>query len=139
MGPWITDAELKTALADALNKSDPTKLNVSNAQLEKANRWAAGCIHDVLVGRGFSDYLDTWDRRKEFNECLGLYWLFTLGGVPYSNGDLFVNKLDRRKELETARIFVDGAAVRPTQDTDSSPAGSVGGGRLDNGFEPLTW
>lgn len=139
MGPWITNAELKTALADALNKADSTTLAVSDAQLEKANRWAAGAIHDVLVGRGFGDYLDTWDRREEFNESLGLFWLFTLGGVPYASSDLFVNKLDRRKELETARVFVNGVMVRPTQDYDESPAGSVGGGVMGSGFEPLSW
>lgn len=139
MGPWITEAELKTALADALNKADANTLVVTSAQYEKANRWAAGAIHDALVGRGFGAYLDEWDRRKEFNESLALYWLFTLGGVPFAGSDLFVNKLDRRKELETARIFVDGVMVRPSMDYDESPAGSVGGGRMYSDYVAPKW
>lgn len=129
-GPWITTEVLSQALADMLKKSVEDLADYYTRIVPAANQAAADDITYRLMARGYSlAQIDQWDQRVTFNTDLGLFWALTKAGGLGDYSDQWVNKLDRRKELDTIALFVGGSVVLPGEDADGSGF-AVGGGRL---------
>lgn len=111
----ISDTDLKQALADALGVADVSGLAPKWSRIvADANRDAWRAIQRALGARGYSlTDIDAWDDSAEFNRDIGLFWCLTRGGGLNDFDDRNVNKLDRRKELETCQVVVGGAATFP--------------------------
>jgi hypothetical protein len=140
--PYLTDASLRQALAEALSKSDPATLAVGPRTLSDANQFAGQEVTGRLLGRGYTQaQVDAWDRTVEFATHIALWWLFTYGGVPYIGNDERVKDFDRRKELSDPNtvIFIDGEMILPGRAGPEDPGGSVSSGRIGGGFQQPTW
>ena len=140
--PWISDAQLLAALAAVYGKADPSALAVDPQAVTDANAYAGNQITGRLLFRGFTlAQIDAWDQRVEFNTTLGLWWLFTFGGVPYVGNDERVRDFDRRKELSDplTAVFIGGVLVNPDAAAETDPGGSVSHGTVGGSFTPLTW
>jgi hypothetical protein len=128
--PWITDADLKQALADLL-KYDVLDLNPSWDRLVPlANADAAGDINSILLAKGFTAaQIDQWDNRVTYNRDIALYHLLVKGAALAAYDQTTVDKLDRRKMLEeSAALMINGAIVTPGADDSAG----VGGGVIDD-------
>ncbi len=129
--PYITTAELKTALAQAYQTPDEEELGIGAVTLANAVRFGYNEIIDRMTRRGFSQgQIDAWDRRVEFNTQLSLFWCFAYGGVPTSGDDKWVKNFDVRKDLNEVGLFIDGLKVWPTLAKNEDPGGKIGGGML---------
>ena len=109
----ITDAELKNAVANIL-QVDPSGLPAFWDDLvSKANVAAYQDVYTGLVTRGFSiAQISGWDRMGEFVKDIGLYWSLLRGGALGSYGEGYKG-LDRRKELDTVTVTVNGFWQQP--------------------------
>lgn len=136
-GPWITNAKLRILFADAI-KVEHTALPERYIEIvSDANTAAAADITSALTGRGYtSSQIDEWDRRVEFNKHLGLFWCFISGNVSSTYSDVMINKLDRRKELQTVQITIGGEIATPGAST-SDPDGEINGGAVVSGGQFL--
>lgn len=77
-------------------------------------------IVGTLLERGFTkEQIDQWDRGPEFELDLTAMWVLTKGGALEAFSDLYLARLDRRKELKTVQVFVNGQWIRP----DTAPLG----------------
>lgn len=126
---YTDPAAVDAALAFHL-KQDGTDESPSPAlrpgALADAIDWAYSAIVSRLLSRGYSQsQVDAWDYRVEFNKSVAIYWLL----VNVANLDastVWVDKFDRRAELDTLSLIVGGVVVTP-----ATQAGQVGHGRLD--------
>lgn len=147
-GPWITDAELRGAMAHSLKVTD-AGLAADAAWpdiITESNQSACDDITSILLGRGYTiGQIDLWDRRVEFNKDLGRYWSFVRGNCANTYSDVLINKLDRRKDLEKVVIMTDGILILPgggsagegptdSPEDDIDGGGSVSGGRFNQEF-----
>lgn len=129
-GPWITDETLKQALADILKKSAGDLSDYWDRIITDANQSATDDITYRLMARGYSvSQIDQWDQRVTFNRDIGLFWALTRGGGLGDYSDLWINKLDRRKELETVALFAGGTVILPGAEADGGGF-AIGGGTL---------
>lgn len=127
-GPWITNAVLKGKLADLLSQDVGDLLPKLDSVIADSNAAAAGEISGALFARGFTvAQIDAWDRRVEFNTDIGLFWCLTKGGMLANFSDLFIQKIDRRKELVTLPVLISGVLAQPGGGDSTSP---ISGGRL---------
>lgn len=87
-------------------------------------------IVSKLAGRGYSKaQIDAWPRGAEFQRHIGLFWSLTNGAGLHGYDDKFINKFDRREELEEVQITdADGELVEP----EAGTGGAVGFGILSN-------
>lgn len=136
---FITDAILKQAVADVLKRKGTTPLQAYwDRIVPRANKAAYDEIVGALLNRGFSlAAITSWSRAAEFQESIGLYWCGVYGAAHFQEdeGELFT-EWDRREELKTVPIVVDGVLQTPT----ASETGPVGSGRMETGrevFRPL--
>lgn len=122
-GPYIADDVLRQRVQDAYGSDlQPWWDTV----VTDSNHSAAGSIDAILGNRGFTPaQIAQWDQRKDYNIDIGMFWSFTKGGIPAGYSDLMISKLDRRKELESVPVLVNGVVVTPGN-TDFN----VSGGRM---------
>jgi hypothetical protein len=114
---FVSDADLKNFFAGCLKK-DPAELpnTVWDPLIRQANRSAYWEIVTKLGARGFSQaQADQWDRGLEFQNAIGAWWAFQLGGGLEGADDKFIAKLDRRKELEAIPITIGGVIAAPVE------------------------
>lgn len=79
-----------------------------------ANAAAGNTIKGALLGRGYSpDQIRSWDRLQEFQTDIALFWALVNGGVTKDYDDRLITKLDRRAELATVDVTINGALVQP--------------------------
>lgn len=102
-----------------------------------APRWDRHCadasaaayqdIRGALLARGFTDdQINAWDRLEEFSRALGTYWALYAGmGLQGGYDDRF-EQFDRRAELATIPVTIDGALQLPALGDPSV----IGAGRL---------
>lgn len=127
-GPWISDADLKSALADMLGKTSASLVGKWTDIVTAANVAAANDIAQRLLARGYSAaQIDAWDYRAVFNRDIGLFWALVKGGGLADYSDVGINKLDRRKELDTLAVLIGGAVALPAVDATTGGF-AVGGG-----------
>lgn len=139
-GPWITDSDVRTALAATLAQDQSQFPGRWAGIIEQANVKAAGIIYRTLIGRGYTpDQIDQWDARQEYNRDLAIYWALVGGCGLGTYNDTFVEKFNRIKELDKVAITVGGVLVLPNPDTDPND-GIEGGGAVSGGqFNQTDW
>ena len=125
-----TEIQLRGRLCDLLS-TDPAALPAKfESVVADSFRAASNDVAGALLARGFAPgQIATWDRAAEYVLDIGLFWCLTKAGLLGNYSDLFVTKLDRRKELLTTPLMVGGALVAPGS---SAEGFAVGGGRLDD-------
>lgn len=130
------DEQLRGRFADLLSK-DPASLPAKfESVVADSFRAAANDVTGLLLARGFSaGQVAAWDRSAEYVLDIGLFWCLTKAGLLGNYSDLFVAKLDRRKELLTTPVMVGGVLVSPGSSADGF---GVGGGRLGESTYRIT-
>lgn len=125
---YITDAELKTALAPILRKASAAEINPLWGNIvPDANVAAYNEIIGRLTDRGFTvAQIDSWARNDEFNRDIGLFWALVKGAGLDGYDDKWIERLDRREELDTVAVVIDDELVDP-----GDTSGSIGQGNLD--------
>ena len=131
---FLTVDQMKQAIADTL-KVDLSALEAYWTNLAtECNRSGYLDVRGALLKRGFlAAQVDAWDRGAEFQRDIGLYWAFVRGVGLHNYDQSFIDKLDRRKELETVMVEIDGGA---TQLPSGTPA-QIGGGVMTTIYD--TW
>jgi len=114
-GPYLSDDALKRALRDRLGLAASAVLpDRWNQVVTDANATGYQDILNHLRARGYTPaQIDGWDSRAVFNRDLGLFWALTNGAGLHGFDDRYINKLDRRAELDSLLILVGGVAVDP--------------------------
>lgn len=132
---FITDAQLKTQLAAALKLASSASLPVGwDDIIAKSNLAAYQTIVAKLSGRGYTAaQIAGWDQGAEFNTDIGLFWCLVKGAGLHGNDPTFINKLDRRAELDTCDVMVGGVLQSP-----GSGLQVVGFGNLDTDDDTYT-
>lgn len=126
MPTYITDTALEQALAAHLKIASVDDLPESSVVLlAECNLAGYGEIQSRLINRGFTQaQIDGWDRRVEFNRDISLFWLL-VHAANLTADDLWVNKLDRRAELDTVALTVGGIVVAPGETSGGFSAGRI--------------
>jgi hypothetical protein len=110
----VTVDDVKDAVADGLH------LSGGAAALEPwwdgvCTRALASALADVrgaLIGRGFSQaQLDAWGGHDAFVIDLATFWAATRGGMLEAFDAKFVEKIDRRKDLEKVAVTDDAGGL----------------------------
>lgn len=131
---FVTDLELSGAVADRLKLGGISSLQpyLTNTIIPQANQSAYQEILGSLLARGFTkSEVDAWDRGEEFQLAIGLFFALMNSGSYQGYDQETLQCLDRRKELKSVLVFVDGAWVKPTGDkpgliTSSGPSAEGG-------------
>ncbi len=117
MGPYITDAQLKEAVAAALGT---TAADLAADQWDPiiagANFSAANDIVQALTLLGHSvTNIDAWDQAADFNRDLGTFWALARGAGLGAYNAPQLKALDRRDELrKMTALIIGGVPVAPT-------------------------
>lgn len=135
MATYVTDDDIRTALGAHLKLADPADIpDSADAAVPSANQSAYDEIRGRLIGRGFTaTQVDSWDRRAEFNRDIALFWCL-VHAANLSATDVWVGKLDRRAELDTVAVAIDGVVVLPGATT----GGQFIAGRLNTNDQVVT-
>lgn len=129
-----TTSQLKARVAAQLKKASTELADYWDTIVEDALNAAYNEIVTVLSSRGYSSaQIADWDRGGEFEKDIGLFWALTKGAGLTGEDDRWINKLDRRKELETVSVTIDGEVVDP------ATAGDIGTGSMDTSWQTFTW
>lgn len=124
-----TSAQITTKLADVQHVSEANLTTGATSTIIADSLNAAYQeIVSRLAYRGFSQsQIDAWDRGAEFERDIALFWcLVKLGGLENAD-DKFIERLDRRDEIDEAIITTGGTVVEP----DDEDGGPIGFGALD--------
>lgn len=122
MPSFLTDAELKTSLAATIKVASGDLPAYWDTLITECNSAAYLDVRGGLIQRGFTAVqADAWDRGKEFQKDIGLYWLLVKGAGLHEYDQKFVMLLDRRKELQTVLVEIAGGATQtPTGDPSTA-------------------
>lgn len=133
--PWITDAELKDALAAALGV-DPTELVIKwDTIIPTANRKAGADISSLLAAKGYTaSQLDAWDWRKEYNTDQGVFWCGVDGSSLINVGIEEVKMRDRREDIKKLTPTSNGIPMFPAATSADGQSFSVATGRIDESY-----
>lgn len=135
---WITDDELKAAVAGIIGMAAATDLPANwNEIVPKANRFAFNWVRAKLAGRGYSPaQMDLWDMGPDYNRSAGLCRAFkdaALKGEPV-NLSIIQPYCDELKELDTVTITAGGEVLDPASESGAN----VGYGDFDTGSDTFT-
>ena len=131
---WITDDELKSKLLTCLQKAGLEEENSWDEIITDANQSAADYISGALASRGYTAaQVRGWDAARTYNIDIGLFWCLIKGGVTKAYDETFIKELDRRLELATADVVIDGELVVP----GTSTSRRVSSGMLKNDTDLL--
>ncbi|MCX7664395.1 MAG: hypothetical protein N2112_02490 [Gemmataceae bacterium] len=122
MPSFLTDAELKTSLAATLKVDESSLAAYWDTLITECNQAAYLDVRGGIIQRGFSSaQADAWDRGKEFQRDIGLYWLLVKGAGLHEYDQKFIMLLDRREELKSVLIELAGGANQtPAGDPSTS-------------------
>lgn len=125
---WITDAQLKAAIAMRKHLASAASLPKNFVDVApRANASAYGRIRGVLLGRGFTAaQADAWDDREQWNEDLGVAWAEWRTADPEDRHQAWLEIKDLLEQLATEPILIDGEVVTP-----SGASSRVGYGSFD--------
>ncbi len=113
LGPYISDADLKDAVAAALGTSAASLPSLWDDIIPGANASATNDIASTLIGKGYSSSdVAAWDQVRSFAADLGVFWALTRGAGLGGYSAPQLKTLDRREELKLmAFIIIDGEPV----------------------------
>lgn len=132
---WITDAQLKAAIAMRKHLASASLLPDNFVDVApRANASAYGRLRGVLLGRGFTAAeADAWDDRVQWNEDLGVAWAEWRTADPADRPQAWEEIKEMLEQLQTATILINGVATYP-----SGSAGRVGYGAFDTDDDTFT-
>lgn len=112
---FTSTTTLKARLAGMLKISDPDDLAAYWTDIVSDSLTAAyNEIRSALARRGYNTtQIAAWDRGSEFETDLGLFWCLTKGAGLGAPDGRWIEKLDRREELKTVDVTIDGEMVTP--------------------------
>ena len=127
-GPYLTHDELKQRVAGVLQKDVATLDPRWDGHVANGLDFGWQEIADRLSARGFTEgQIDSWDRRVEFNETLGIFRALTLGAMLTSFDDRYIKMFDRRGDLDKLQVIrIGGVATAPSPPTAGNLAYGVG-------------
>lgn len=142
---FVTADQLYDYVTGLLHKANPTVQQQApfwRLITDTATSDAYGYIVRGLVSRGFgsASQVPLWDDGANFQKAIGAYLALNAGGALGAFDDKFLEKLDRRKELATVQVTINGQWQKP-DGTGFSPL-EVGTGRVSsvpNGYIPHCW
>lgn len=122
MAGFVLDSEVKDKVANILQFVNASAMPLFwDDIITNANLNAYQDIYGGLISRGFTiAVVNGWDRGREIQFDLAVFWALTRGGALGSYGD-GINKLDRRKDIKDMMIMIGGVwqqpggAVNPTE------------------------
>ena len=125
--PFLTDAELTTALVNVLRQTEGTLPPAWGEIIAASNQSAYLDIRGALLSRGFeASQIDQWARGREFNLDIGLYWCLVKGAGLHGYDDRWAERLDRRKELYAVLVELStGTPQAPTGDPGGVSSGCI--------------
>lgn len=130
MTPWVTYDEMLRAVATLRHVNPGDICDPWPEAIREGNQAAADDIAQILMSRGYTaEQVNAWDQRKTYNRDVGLFWTIVKVGALEDFNDTQINKLDRRKELQTLLLLINGEPVTPG--TTAGAGAGIRGGRLD--------
>lgn len=139
LGPYITDDDLKDAVAAALGVSPSSALPaIWDDLIPNANTSATNDIATALMGKGYtSSQVASWDEVESYARDLGTFWALTRGAGLGNYSAPLLKSLDRREELKLlAFIIIDGEAVAPAV-PNAAAVGGISSGTNTTGATTL--
>ncbi len=135
----VTAAQVHRSLADALNIADESALPPRwDGIIDEAVTFSANEVSGVLESRGFSvANVAAWDRLFEVTRDLALWRTIVMGGIYNSFDANVIKTLDRRAELHTILVAVNGIYLKPAL-ADAGMA-ATGGALADDGTATFTY
>ena len=128
---FLTDDDVRQSVAGLLKMDVAGLAGYWDRLVKECHASAYYDVRGILLQRGFtSAQVDTWDRGAEFERDLTLYWCMVRGGtiVPAASSEQ-LDRLDRRKELETVLVESAAAPQPPAHDP----------GRISHGVMATTY
>jgi hypothetical protein len=120
---FITEDELTDQVQATLQLAEIDPAGGWPRTVQAANRAAYGTILRALMRRGFSlEQADQWDDGREFQTDIGLWFAILRGGLSKDYDPKYLEMFDRRPELATATITINGVIVTPAVTASSSGA-----------------
>lgn len=112
---FLTDDEFRDSLAVTL-KVDVAKLGKHwDLLCQEAHKSAYLTVRGELLKRGYpTNQIDSWDRGAEFERSIGLFWALLRGSAFHNYGTEYFEKFDRREELTSVMLEMDGIVVAPS-------------------------
>ncbi|GBD36300.1 hypothetical protein HRbin36_01421 [bacterium HR36] len=84
--------------------------------LDHARQTAWQNILTCLTQRGYALHqIERWDSCAEFLRDLTLFWVLTIAAAFTQVSESLLRRLDRRQELDTTRITINGQPVAPAE------------------------
>ena len=109
-----TDQDIRNRLAGLLKQEQDQVPGYWDPIVSDSNAAGYNEIVTKLVARGYSKaQVDAWDRGAEFEIDIALFWCLVKGAGLHGYDDKFINKLDRRAELDEVDVLIDGKLVDP--------------------------
>ncbi len=139
---FTTDAAILQRVADALRQAIGSLDVFWSRHVTEGHTAAYQDIVGRLLGRGFVlSQITAWDRGAEFETDIGVYWALVKGAALDGFSDLFIQKIDRRSELDKmATLQVAGVWQKPGSTTDQPGMVSTSNfdtsGSVFNPFDP---
>ncbi len=117
--PYITDSELREAVAGALGLASAADLPVhwTGRIVSSANTRGYNKLREVLIGRGFSAaQVAAWEGAANWNERLGVIYAFLEARKSAADigGNLDGELEAALEELKTVSLVIDDEVVYPT-------------------------
>lgn len=130
--PVATAAEIKTALSSHLKVAESDMASYWTAITTRAALFAAQEVYGRLLARGFrmTEDILRWDRLSEVTLDLGCWKSIMSGGVYAGFDPEALKSLDRREELASVYVFVNGDLVERVQPATGQPGTVVTGGPM---------
>ena len=123
--PFLADADLKAAVASLLSKAPADLPSLWDGIITRANADAYGDIKRRLAVRGYTiAQIDAWDDGAEFQHSIGLFWTLSRAAGLHDYNDKFVNRLDRRAELDEVVVLTGAEVVIPGNTTTAETMGT---------------
>jgi hypothetical protein len=109
--PWVSDAELRDAVGNALRSAGASLPAHWTGIVERANNRAYQRIRRVLAGKGFAlADLDAWSERESFNLEGGICYAFRTAKLPDgADAGALKDFCEVWKELDELAILLDDA------------------------------
>jgi hypothetical protein len=135
---FITADELKQIVADALHQTTAQLPSEWDRIVFLSNQTAFMDIRGKLLQRGYDTaQMLNWDRGPEFQRDLGLYWSLVRGAGLHGYDDKFINKLDRRKELEICLVEIGGLTTNASNQPQPVQGGDMNH-RVEHHWDAVT-
>lgn len=138
LATWVTDADLKSAVANAIGQVSADFDTKWDGIITRANTDAYYFTLRKMLQRGYSKAeVDQWPERTTFNMDIGLLFALQRGGVLSTFSDTFIRSIDRRKELDEAVLYdSDGNVIYPSGAGQESSAGPTDWDSTNDEFSP---